>query len=109
MKTPVLFDTTLRDGAQTQGVSFTLEDKLLIARKLDQFGVAYVEGGFPRSNDPKEREFFRKLKQVPLKHARLAAFGGTRKSGVSAFKDETLRCLVEARTPVVTLVGKSSP
>lgn len=71
-----IYDTTLRDGSQAEGVSFSLEDKILIARRLDEFGMDYVEGGFPQSN-PKEASFFREMVMAPLKQAKLAAFGST--------------------------------
>jgi 2-isopropylmalate synthase len=99
------YDTTLRDGSQAQGISFSLEDKLLIARRLDEFGMDYVEGGFPQSN-PKEVHFFEALAKTPLKHARLAAFGSTRRAGVKAEEDAGLLALLEANTPVCTIVGK---
>lgn len=101
-----VYDTTLRDGAQGEHVSLTLEDKLRIARRLDEFGIDYIEGGWPGSN-PKDSEFFARAQDLSLRHARLAAFGSTRRAGVSPTKDEGLRTLLEARTPVVTLVGKS--
>ena len=79
METKVItYDTTLRDGEQAQGISLSLEDKLLIARRLDAFGVDIIEGGFPSSN-PKDIAFFEELREHPLKHARIAAFGSTRK------------------------------
>jgi 2-isopropylmalate synthase len=101
-----LYDVTLRDGAQGPGISFSVSDKLRIAQKLDELGVAVIEGGWPGSN-PKDIEFFTEMKQSPLRHARLAAFGATRRPGVAAADDLQLRHLVEAETPVVTLVGKS--
>lgn len=99
------YDTTLRDGTQAQGVSFSLEDKLLIARRLDEFGMDYIEGGFPQSN-PKEVQFFEQLAQSPLKSARLVAFGSTRRAGVKVEEDAGIRALLEAGTPVCTVVGK---
>ena len=103
----VLYDTTLRDGTQREGLSFSVEDKLKVARLLDELGVAYLEGGWPGSN-PKDAEFFRRVAAEPLRHAKMAAFGSTRRVGVRCDDDANLRALVEACTPVVTLVGKSS-
>lgn len=102
-----LYDTTLRDGTQREGLSLSVEDKLKIARLLDRLGVHYIEGGWPGSN-PKDAEFFRRIRQAPLERARLAAFGSTRRAGVRCEDDANLRALVAAETPVVTLVGKTS-
>src|SRR5206468_3422091 len=102
-----LYDTTLRDGTQREGLSLSVEDKVKIARALDRLGMRYIEGGWPGSN-PKDAEFFRRIREVPLGRARMAAFGSTRKAGVRCEDDTNLRALVEAATPVVTLVGKSS-
>ncbi|TAK72633.1 MAG: citramalate synthase, partial [Dehalococcoidia bacterium] len=102
-----LYDTTLRDGAQMEGMSLSVEDKLKIARKLDELGVHYIEGGWPGSN-PKDAEFFVRAQAVNFRNARLAAFGSTRKAGGDAETDANLRALLDARTPVVTLVGKTS-
>ena len=99
-----LYDTTLRDGAQREGLSFSLEDKLRISDLLDEFGVPYIEGGFPSSN-PKDAEFFRRCKP---RSARLVAFGGTRRAGVRPEADVTLRALIAAETPAVAFVGKAS-
>src|SRR5581483_7865433 len=101
-----VYDTTLRDGTQGEHVSLTVEDKLRIARKLDEFGIDYIEGGWPGSN-PKDSEFFARARDLPLAHAKLSAFGSTRRAGVGAEADEGLRTLLEADTPVVTLFGKS--
>ncbi|MBN8217703.1 MAG: citramalate synthase [Spirochaetes bacterium] len=101
-----IYDTTLRDGMQGEKVSFTLEDKLRVAQKLDELGVHYVEGGFPLAN-AKEEEFFRRAAKMKWRHARLAAFGSTRRPGSDAGKDAHLRALLEAETPVVTMVGKA--
>ena len=101
-----LYDTTLRDGTQMEGISLSVEDKLKIARKLDELGVHYIEGGWPGSN-PKDAEFFVRARALELKNARLAAFGSTRRAGASAETDPNLRALVDARTPVVTIVGKA--
>jgi 2-isopropylmalate synthase len=102
-----LYDTTLRDGAQRKGLSFSIDDKIKIARLLDGFGVSYIEGGWPGSN-PKDMEFFKRLRQAPLSHAKLVAFGSTCRVGQPADEDSNLLALVEAKTPVVTIVGKSS-
>jgi 2-isopropylmalate synthase len=102
-----LYDTTLRDGAQMEGLSLSVEDKLKIARKLDELGVHYIEGGWPGSN-PKDAEFFVRAQSLNLQNARLAAFGSTRRAGGEAATDANLRALLDARTPVVTLVGKTN-
>jgi 2-isopropylmalate synthase len=102
-----LYDTTLRDGTQGEGVNLTVDDKLRIAGRLDGFGMHYVEGGWPGSN-PKDAEFFARARTFPLKHARLAAFGSTRKANSRAADDPQIRMLVDAHTPVVTLVAKTS-
>jgi len=101
-----IYDTTLRDGSQGEGINFSVMDKLRIAEKLDAFGVHYIEGGWPGSN-PKDVEFFAEAKRKKFKHARLAAFGATRRKGVAVEKDEQVRLLLEAETPVVTIVGKT--
>jgi len=101
-----LFDTTLRDGAQTEGISFSLEDKLKIARLLDELGVHYIEGGWPGSN-PKDIEFFKEIKKVKLKHAKICAFSSTRRPGVKVEADKNIQTLIAAETPVVTIFGKS--
>src|SRR3954454_17317403 len=101
-----LFDSTLRDGTQSEGLSLSVEDKLKIARLLDGFGIHFIEGGYPGSN-PKDVEFFQRAKSLSLKHAKLTAFGMTRKAGGKAAGDPVLRALIEARTPAVCIVGKS--
>ena len=102
-----LYDTTLRDGTQREGLSLSVDDKVKIARALDRLGIGYVEGGWPGSN-PKDAEFFRRMREQPLNQARVAAFGSTRRAGLGCDDDPSIRALVEAATPVVTLVGKSS-
>ncbi|MDR3455931.1 MAG: citramalate synthase [Verrucomicrobiae bacterium] len=102
-----IYDTTLRDGSQGEGINFSVADKLRIAEKLDAFGVHYIEGGWPGSN-PKDIEFFAQAKKRKFKHARLAAFGSTRKKGVPVEQDDQVRLLIEAGTPVVTIYGKTS-
>jgi 2-isopropylmalate synthase len=101
-----IYDTTLRDGTQGEGISFSVTDKLLIAEKLDQFGVDYIEGGFPGSN-PRDITFFQEARKLRLKHARLAAFGSTRRAGVKAGEDPQLRTLLDSGMPVMTIVGKT--
>ncbi len=109
MKSPnriVIYDTTLRDGAQGENVSFSDAGKLHIARVLDELGVDYIEGGFAASN-PRDMRFFRDIRNVPLSHARVASFGSTRRVGRSAAEDEGVRALLDADTSVVTIFGKS--
>ncbi len=101
-----LYDTTLRDGAQTEGISYSLEDKLAITQKLDELGIDYVEGGWPGSN-PKDILYFQKAKKLKLKHAKVAAFGSTRHAKNKAEQDPNLQALIAAGTPVVTIFGKS--
>ncbi len=100
-----IYDTTLRDGAQQAGLAFSLKDKLRILERLDEFGLDYVEGGWPGSN-PKDLEFFRQARKLRLR-TRLVAFGATRRPGTSAGRDRLLRALLEAETPAVTVFGKS--
>jgi len=102
-----IYDTTLRDGTQGEGFNLSLHDKLLIAQKLDELGVDYIEGGFPLSN-PKDEAFFREIKAFNLASAKVAAFGMTRRRGIRAEDDPGMAALLAADTPVVTLVGKSS-
>lgn len=106
-KSVFLYDTTLRDGTQRKGLSFSLEDKLKVTTLLDRFGVSYIEGGWPGSN-PKDMEYFRRVKANPPKRAKVVAFGCTRKVGIEACEDSNLRALVDAQTSAVALVGKSS-
>ena len=106
MKKIQIYDTTLRDGSQGENISFSLDDKLRIVRKLDELGVDYIEGGWPGSNH-KDLELFRHTKGVTLRHAKMAAFGSTRHPRYQAEKDPNLKALVEANTPVVTIFGKS--
>jgi len=101
-----IYDTTLRDGAQGEGVSFSDAAKVRIARLLDDIGVDYIEGGFAASN-PRDMQFFRDIRSVPMQHARVSAFGSTRHAGSSAAQDPGVRALLEADTPVVTIFGKS--
>ena len=101
-----LYDTTLRDGSQGEGINFSVIDKLRIAEKLDAFGFHYIEGGWPGSN-PKDIEFFAEAKGRKFKNARLAAFGATRRKGIAVESDPQVRLLLEAETPVITIVGKT--
>src|SRR6478672_2163048 len=100
------FDTTLRDGTQGESVSFSVDDKLLIARKLDELGIDYIEGGWPGSN-PKDRDFFARASELNLQHAKLTAFGSTRFAKNTVEEDRNVRGLIEANTPVVSIFGKS--
>ncbi len=102
-----VYDTTLRDGAQQEGLSLSVQDKLAIAGHLDELGVGFIEGGWPGAV-PKDTEFFRRARtELTLTHAELAAFGATRKAGTTAAEDPQVRALLDAETPVVTLVAKS--
>lgn len=101
-----IYDTTLRDGSQGEHISFTVEDKVKIARRLDDFGVDYIEGGWPASN-PKDTEFFHRMRDVPLRNARLAAFGSTRRAQVRPEDDSNLTAIVSSGASVATLFGKS--
>jgi len=101
-----IYDTTLRDGTQGEGVSFSRDDKVKILRCLDEFGVDFVEGGWPGSN-PKDIEFFRIARDVELAHTKLAAFGSTCRAGSDPEDDANIRALLEVATPVVTIFGKS--
>ncbi len=100
------FDTTLRDGTQGEAVSFSLDDKLVIAHKLDELGIDYIEGGWPNSN-PKDKEFFQRARDLKLNHARLVAFGSTRFSKNKVEQDPNVRALLEAETPTISIFGKS--
>lgn len=102
----VLYDTTLRDGTQGEGISLSVEDKLKITRLLDRLGVHYVEGGWPGSN-PKDAEYFRRVQELNLEQIRVAAFGSTCRVGSQPQDDANIQALLEAETPVVTVVGKS--
>lgn len=106
MKNIVIYDTTLRDGSQAEGVSFSLQDKLSIALKLDELGVDYVEGGYPAAN-PKDRNFFKELLSHPLSHALPVAFGSTRRADKKAEEDPGLQALLKAETRTVTIVAKA--
>lgn len=101
-----LYDTTLRDGAQSEGISFSVEDKLKIATRLDEFGIHYIEGGWPGSN-PKDAEFFKRVQKLNFKQAKVVAFGSTRKKNTRPQEDANIQALLAAETPVIALVGKS--
>jgi len=102
-----IYDTTLRDGTQGEGVNFSLEDKLAIAQKLDSLGFDYIEGGYPLSNK-KDAEFFKRAQELNLKNAKICAFGMTRRRGIKAEDDPGMQALINSGAPVVTLVGKTS-
>ena len=102
-----LYDTTLRDGAQMEGISISVDDKLAIAKRLDEIGFHYIEGGYAGAN-PKEDEFFRRVRELDLKQARITAFGNTRRADVRPEDDTTLKALLASEAQVVTLVGKAS-
>jgi 2-isopropylmalate synthase len=101
-----IYDTTLRDGSQGEGINFSLQDKLLITRRLDELGVDYLEGGYPLSN-PKDFEYFQEVRKLALKHARIAAFGMTRRKNCKPADDTCLKALIDSQAPVITLVGKT--
>ncbi len=101
-----IYDTTLRDGSQGEGVNFSLQDKLLLTRRLDEMGIDFIEGGYPLSN-PKDAEYFRAVRELPLRHARVCAFGMTRKKQTDVTADVGLQALLAAATPIVTIVGKT--
>src|SRR3989441_8034571 len=101
-----IYDTTLRDGTQGEGIAFSVADKLRIAERLDVFGVHYIEGGWPGSN-PKDVEFFAQARQRTFRNARVAAFGSTRRKDTAVDLDDQVRLLLDAATPVVTIFGKT--
>jgi 2-isopropylmalate synthase len=101
-----VFDTTLRDGAQREGITYSVADKLAVARLLDEVGVGFIEGGWPGAM-PKDTEFFQKARELDFKHAALVAFGSTRRAGTTADADPQVRALLDSEAPVVTLVAKS--
>jgi 2-isopropylmalate synthase len=106
MRKITLYDTTLRDGAQTEGISYSVNDKILIAGKLDELGVDFIEGGWPGSN-PKDLAFFRSIKKVPFTTARMVAFGSTRRKDNTAARDPILKALVDSGARFITIFGKS--
>ena len=107
MKKVFLYDTTLRDGNQDRQVSLSLADKLQIAKQLDAFGIDYIEGGWPNPGNPLDEEFFREVKKLNLKHAKIAAFGSTRRPNILPENDTLLKTLVASKAPVKTIFGKS--
>ncbi len=106
MKKIIFYDTTLRDGAQSEGISLSLRDKILIAQRLDKFGIHYIEGGWPGSN-PKDLAFFKEIKKAGIRRAKIAAFGSTRRPHSKVSEDSNIKALLEAGTKVVTVFGKS--
>ena len=101
------YDTTLRDGSQAEGINFSLQDKVVLAQRLDELGFDFIEGGYPASNE-KDTQFFQSVKEKTMVHAKISAFGMTRRKGVAAQEDTGLKSLLEAETPYITVVGKSS-
>ncbi|MGF1578403.1 MAG: citramalate synthase [Gemmataceae bacterium] len=101
-----IYDTTLRDGSQGEGVNFSLQDKLLITQKLDELGVDFIEGGYPLSN-PKDFEYFQEVRKLDLNHARVCSFGMTRRKNIAPEDDTCLKALVDSEAPIITLVGKT--
>ena len=101
-----VYDTTLRDGTQREGISLSCDDKLRIAQKLDDLGVAYIEGGWPGSN-PKDVEFFERVGELDLKNAKITAFGSTCRVGTTPAEDANIQAMLESGAPVCTVVGKS--
>ena len=101
-----IYDTTLRDGAQSEDISFSVEDKLRITEKLDEFGIHYIEGGWPGSN-PKDLRYFKEVRKLPLKKSHIVAFSSTIKAHEKPEKDRIMKALLEAETRYVTIVGKS--
>ncbi len=102
-----IYDSTLRDGAQAEGIAFSLDDKLMIAQRLDALGVHYIEGGWPNPTNPKDMEFFNRISELPFENAKVAAFGSTRRANNHPEDDAILNTLLQAGTDVVTLFGKS--
>ena len=107
MNTVKIYDTTLRDGCQAEQVALSVEDKLRVARRLDDLGVAYIEGGWPDASNARDQEFFQRAKNVEWTHAKLAACGSTRRGGIKAEDDLNLQSLLASDAPVVTIVGKA--
>jgi 2-isopropylmalate synthase len=107
MRTIEIYDTTLRDGSQGEGINFSLEDKLEIARRLDEAGIDFIEGGYPLSN-PKDAQFFERVRGLTLGRSKVCAFGMTRRRGMTAAEDPGMKALLDAGTSVVTIVGKTS-
>jgi len=106
MKTISIYDTTLRDGSQSEDVSFTVEDKIRIAHKLDELGIKYIEGGWPGSN-PKDMDFFSRVQNSNFQQAKITAFGSTRHPNNDVKNDQNIKNLIKANTEVITIFGKS--
>ena len=106
MRSIQIYDTTLRDGTQGEGVSLSLQDKLQITERLDEIGIDFVEGGYPASN-AKDAEYFQRVRELKLSHAKVCAFGMTRRKNSPAETDTCLKALLDSKTPVVTIVGKT--
>src|SRR5689334_16386887 len=102
----VIYDTTLRDGTQGEGVQLSIRDKVAIAQLIDDLGISYIEGGWPGSN-PRDGAFFEDIKKVKLKQAKVTAFGATRRSGISCDMDASLQALLRAEVPAICIFGKS--
>jgi 2-isopropylmalate synthase len=102
-----MYDTTLRDGCQAEGINLSVADKLRIAQRLDAFGVAYIEGGWPNETNPQDQEFFRRARDMQWHSARIAAFGSTRRGGIAPEDDSNLQQLIASEAPVVTIFGKT--
>src|SRR6185312_16048083 len=102
-----IYDTTLRDGSQGEGVSFSLQDKLMITQRLDSLGFDYIEGGYPLSNE-KDAQYFQRAAKLKLQYAKICAFGMTRRKGIAAIDDPGMVALLKSNAPVITLVGKTS-
>jgi len=107
VRTIEIYDTTLRDGSQGEGVNFSLEDKIAITSRLDAAGMDYIEGGYPLSN-PKDAQYFTRVRSLTLKHAKIVAFGMTRRRGMRAADDPGMQAMLDAGTSVITIVGKTS-
>ena len=107
MKMVKVYDTTLRDGCQAEQISLSVQDKLRVARRLDDLGVAYIEGGWPNASNPRDQEFFQRAQEMEWTNAKIAAFGSTRRRGIQAEDDSNLQYLIASGAPVVTIVGKS--
>jgi len=107
VRTIEIYDTTLRDGSQGEGVNFSLADKLAITKRLDEAGIDFIEGGYPLSN-PKDAQYFTRVRELKLRHSRVCAFGMTRRRGLTAAEDPGMKALLDAGTSVITIVGKTS-
>src|SRR4030043_1641785 len=106
MRRVEVYDTTLRDGAQAEDISFSVEDKLRITQRLDDLGVHYIEGGWPGSN-PRDIQYFREVAAIPLSHAKVVAFGSTCRKDTAPEKDANIRALLETKAEVIAIFGKS--